>query len=201
MEIVYILTNEAMPGYIKIGRTAADLENRIRQLDTTGVPLPFECFYAAEVSDVNEVERRLHDAFLDTRVRSTREFFRIAPERVASALKLAEIRDVTPRYDIIETPEDQAVLNEARERRSVTTFSMLNIPVGAPLIFSKDRNLTALVGDNKKVLFEGESLSVSESALKILKRMGYTWPTVNGYALWEYEGESLSERRLRMEGE
>lgn len=39
-EIVYVLINEAMPGYVKIGLTSGSLEERIRSLDTTGVPLP-----------------------------------------------------------------------------------------------------------------------------------------------------------------
>ena len=42
MSIVYILTNEAMPGLIKIGLTNATVEQRMLSLDTTSVPLPFE---------------------------------------------------------------------------------------------------------------------------------------------------------------
>ena len=56
-EIVYILTNEAMPGLIKIGRTNGEVSERVRQLDTTPIPLPFECFYAAEVTDADRVEK------------------------------------------------------------------------------------------------------------------------------------------------
>ena len=50
--IVYILINDAMPGLVKIGLTGTSLEQRIRELDTTSVPLPFKCYYAAEVGDV-----------------------------------------------------------------------------------------------------------------------------------------------------
>jgi hypothetical protein len=57
--IVYILTNEAMPGLIKIGCTTDDLANRVRGLFTTGVPLAFEVFYACEVADIDRVERKL----------------------------------------------------------------------------------------------------------------------------------------------
>jgi len=46
--IVYVLINPAMPGLIKIGRTnQEDVKYRMSQLYTTGVPLPFECVYAA----------------------------------------------------------------------------------------------------------------------------------------------------------
>ena len=42
LEIVYVLTNPAMPGLVKIGRTAGeDAGARIAQLYTTGVPVPF----------------------------------------------------------------------------------------------------------------------------------------------------------------
>jgi hypothetical protein len=41
------------------------------------------------------VERQLHDAFGDNRINPRREFFRIDPERVVSALKLALIKEVT----------------------------------------------------------------------------------------------------------
>jgi len=67
MEIVYILINEAMPNYVKIGRTT-NLEQRIRSLDNTSTPLPFECFFACTVNDAAFVEKQLHDAFLDNRV-------------------------------------------------------------------------------------------------------------------------------------
>ena len=53
---VYVLTNQAMPGYAKIGLTRADDVNvRLKQLDTTSVPLPFECVYAAKVPDCRRV--------------------------------------------------------------------------------------------------------------------------------------------------
>lgn len=42
--IVYVLTNEAMPEYVKIGFTHGSVQERIRQLDRTGVPLPFEIY-------------------------------------------------------------------------------------------------------------------------------------------------------------
>lgn len=48
--IVYILTNAAMPGYIKIGLTQQnDVALRVKQLDNTSLPLPFECYYSARV--------------------------------------------------------------------------------------------------------------------------------------------------------
>lgn len=185
-----------MPGYVKIGRTT-DLEQRIRSLDTTSVPLPFECFYACTVSDAGFVERQLHDAFMDHRVRSSREFFEVSPDRVVSALKLAEIENVTPRRDYVETSEDQRALNEARNRRAVFNFKMANIPIGAELFYVNDENIKARVIDSKHIELDGQITSLSASAQKLL---GYPYQ-VQGTIYWTYEGETLDERRRRLEAE
>ena len=192
--IIYILINEAMPGYVKIGKTN-NLEQRIRSLDTTGVPLPFECFYACKVKDAAFVERQLLDAFLDHRVRSSREFFEIAPERAVAALKLAEIENITPKKDFVESKEDRQALNQARTRRAIFNFKLVDIPVGAELIFSRGENIKAKVIDNRLIEYNGEITSLSTSAQKIL---GYDYG-VAGTDYWMYEGETLDERRRRFE--
>ena len=46
---VYVLTNPAMPNMVKIGKTTRDVELRLADLYSTGVPLLFECEYAAKV--------------------------------------------------------------------------------------------------------------------------------------------------------
>lgn len=196
-EIIYILINEAMPGYVKIGRTT-NLEQRIRSLDTTSVPLPFECFYACTVKDSQFVERQLHDAFLDHRVRSSREFFMVSPERVLSALKLAELENVTPKKDFVESEEDQKALNEARSKRSMFNFAMVDIPVGAEIVFINDENIKARVialSGQRTIEFNGEATSPSAAAKQVL---GYG-SNVAGTIYWMYEGETLDERRRRME--
>jgi len=195
-EIIYILINEAMSGYVKIGRTT-NLEQRIRSLDTTNSPLPFECFYACTVKDANFAEKQLHDAFLDQRVRSNREFFEVSPERVASALRLAEIENVTPKQDYVESAEDQQALNQARTRRAVFNFKMANIPIGAELTYVNDENIKAKVVDKRLIELDGEITSPSASAQKLL---GYPYQ-VQGTIYWMYEGETLDERRRRLESE
>ncbi len=192
--IVYILINESMPGYVKIGKTN-DLEHRIRSLDTTGVPLPFECFYACRVKDATFVERQLLDAFMDHRVRSSREFFEIAPERAVAILKLVAIEDVTPKKDFIESQEDQQALNQARTRRTRFNFKMVDIPAGAELVFSRDENIKAKVVDNRSIEFNGNITNLSSAAQEAL---GADYG-VAGTDYWMYEGETLDERRRRLE--
>lgn len=198
-EIIYILTNEAMSGYVKIGRTSTSLEQRVRGLNSsTSIPLPFTVFYACIVKDAQFVERQLHDAFDDNRVNPRREFFRVAPERVVAALKLAEIENITPKRDYVEFPDDEKALNEARKIRSRFNFEMVGIPVGAELYFSRDENKKAKVIDThsmNSIEFNGETTSLSRSAQKIL---GYDYG-VAGTDYWSYEGETLDERRRKFE--
>ncbi len=48
--IVYLLTNPVMPGLVKIGMTTQeDIDKRMKELYTTGVPVPFECQFACKV--------------------------------------------------------------------------------------------------------------------------------------------------------
>lgn len=194
-EIIYILINDAMPGYVKIGRTTTNLEQRIRELSSsTSIPLPFTCFYACTVKNAQFVEHQLHDAFDNNRINPKREFFQIAPERVVSALKLAEIENITPKKDFVENKEDQQALNKARKIRDKFDFSVAKIPVGAELIFSRDENIKANVLDNHFIEYNGEKTSLSNSAQKIL---GYDYK-VAGTLYWMYEGETLDERRKRL---
>lgn len=197
--IIYILINEAMPGYVKIGRTSSNLEQRIRDLSaSTSIPFPFTCFYAYTVKDAQFVEHQLHDAFDNNRINPNREFFQIAPERVVSALKLAEIENITPKKDFVENREDQQALIKARKIREKFNFNMAKIPVGAELVFSRDENIKAKVIDptdsRHSIEFNGKKTSLSDSAREILE---YDYG-VAGTDYWMYDDETLDERRQRL---
>jgi rhodanese-related sulfurtransferase len=196
MSIVYILINEAMPGLIKIGRTSTSVQQRIAELNhPSGIPLPFTCYYAAKVSDSVLVEKKLHEAFGDVRLREKREFFRLSPNRAQAALELAAIEDVTPREEIIdEFPIDaeRGLIKESN--RKVPSFKQYGIPLGAVLNLTKDENISAVVDGDRTVLFKGESMSMSGAALKALRSLGYNWKSAHGAAYWEYEGETIWDR-------
>ncbi len=195
-DIIYVLVNQAMPGLIKIGRTSGEsVEARMRSLDTTSLPLPFECFYAAEVVDAARVEKAIHEAFEDHRVRRNREFFRLSPDKPKAVIKLLEINDVTLKGDVVSEPGDQEALNQARSRRSNFRFSMVGISPGATLQSVFDEEITCTVRDDRRVLFRGEEDSLSNSALTIAKENGYDWPSVAGPSYWKYEGKTLTELR------
>lgn len=193
MGIVYVLSNPAFDNYVKVGRTV-DLEQRLKQLDNTSVPLPFRCVFAIEVDDEVAVERLVHQAFADVRVRTTREFFEIDAQRVISALKLTNGKDVTPKEDIAEDEESIEALERTVAKRKSYSFSDAHVNVGDVLTYSKDDAVTATVVADKKVEFEGEIVSLSKAALTLLHREGYKWKQANGWAFWMKDGETLGER-------
>lgn len=197
MSYVYILTNEAMPGYIKIGLTENLVSERVVQLDNTSVALPFQCYYAARVDDNRRVERALHTAFGDFRVRPNREFFKMDPYKVKAILEVLAIEDVTPKNELVATAEDAQALRTVSIKTGRFRFSSAGIPIGAVLNFVKDLNLTATVEEDSWVVFEGEKHSLTTAALEALKKCGYNWSSVQGPEYWLYSGESVGSLRAR----
>ncbi len=132
-------------------------------------------------------------------MRSNREWLTIDPARIIAVLKLIPHTEITPD----EQATDQATKEdiETAVRRSASSFETLNIPEGAILTFTRDPSITCSAQQKNNVLLEGETLSVSAAALKVLHKLGRNWSTVNGYQLWQYEEETLSERRNRLEEE
>lgn len=198
-EIVYLLTNEAMPGLVKVGRTNGDLAVRIRQLFQTGVPLPFELFYACEVANGTFVEAQLHDAFGDHRVSRNREFFRVAPERILAALKLAALREIRLGDEVFETPEDKADVVAAK-RRSRFQLSMIGLKPGTVLQLAKEPTITCkTVDDRNQVEFNGEVTSLSDAAIQAYKTLGQEVQALSGPWEWTHEGRRLDEIRREIE--
>lgn len=77
---VYVLTNSAMPGIVKVGRTTRDVPTRVTELFQTGVPVPFDVVGSVYSPDCHVLEARAHAALGRHRVDAGREFFRCKPE-------------------------------------------------------------------------------------------------------------------------
>ena len=77
---VYVLTNEAMPGLVKIGRTSREVHERAREVSqSSGVPVPFTVQGFVASPDCVELERRVHTELNNCRVSVDREFFKVEP--------------------------------------------------------------------------------------------------------------------------
>ena len=190
-----------MPDIVKIGITD-NLERRIKELDNTSTPLPFECYYAVELEDepATKIEKNLHRGLDKQSVRKKREFFNISPENAKDLLKIAEDmggKEVTPTEIIVEENEDKVAIENAKKIKSSFNFDMINMSPGTILKFIKDTSITCEVMDEKKIIFRDQGMSLSKAAVIVLQEMGYTSQAVAGPLFWTYRGETLSEIRRK----
>ncbi len=192
--IVYVLTNEAMPGLVKIGRTTQDdPQVRMDQLynGATGVPVPFDCVLAMRVNDLKEVEKALHTAFGPQRINPGREFFEISPVQAAALLKVIGFEDVTPEVKEANKSIPEAELSASetlRKRRPNLNFVEMGIPVGSVLHASTGDGEIKVTGE-RKVSFQGQEMSITQATSSYLERAYAVAPA----PYWLYEGRSLSE--------
>lgn len=83
---VYVLSNPAMPGILKIGKSVRGGRHRAAELFSTGVPSHFNLEFEIFVNDPFCIERAAHDALTDRRVSVGREFFRCDPSEAIAAI-------------------------------------------------------------------------------------------------------------------
>ncbi len=88
---VYVLTNIAMPGLVKVG-CSWDAQTRAEQLSSaSGVPCDFSVFFEIESDDMFDVEATAHAILQPYRVNEKREFFYARPERAMRAVQVAAL--------------------------------------------------------------------------------------------------------------
>ena len=199
LQIVYVLTNPAMPGLLKIGSTTQEeVDTRMKQLYSTGVPVPFDCAFACRVPNAREVEKALHTAFRAMRINPTREFFKIEPECVIAILNLLHIEpedDITAQIERrIEAETTQADLKAAetlkQARRPRIDYLELGIPVGSVLHY-EDGTQQAIVHSSRLVEFAGQVSSLTSATRKI-RQLADDYP-LQPSPYWTYNGETLKD--------
>ncbi|TGE15535.1 GIY-YIG nuclease family protein [Hymenobacter elongatus] len=192
LSVVYVLTNPAMPGLVKIGRTSHnDAKTRIDQLYTTGVPVPFTLEFVCKVPNSEEVEKALHVAFSPYRVNAKREFFSIDANQAIAILKLLHVQDATLEIEnqpsILEQSEIDAGTQMKRKRPNLN-FDEMKIPIGTTLTCLTN-GASATIANSKKVSFNGEEMSLT-AATRLALGIDYS---VAPCPYWTFDGRSLSD--------
>lgn len=195
--IVYLLTNPVMPGLVKIGMTAQeDIEKRMKELYTTGVPVPFECQFACKVEkcDCAKIEKALHIAFSPQRVNANREFFRIQIDQAKAILELFHHEDITETVsDEIEndlTTEDKAATIKAHTHRPAMNFYEMGLQRGDILVWKDNPTISATISSDRKVSYEGEEVSISALSAKL---KGYSIKYISPGAHWLFKDKLLGD--------
>ena len=194
--IVYLLTNPVMPGLVKIGMTAQeDIDKRMKELYTTGVPVPFECQFACKVktSDCSKIEKALHTAFAPQRINANREFFRIQVEQAKAILDLFHHDDVTTDVsNEIEndlTADDKAASKKVQMHRPPLNFMEMGMEKGDILFWKADPEITCTVYTERTVLYNGNEVSLSPLT-RDLKGLSYY---VSPCPYWIFNDRPLTE--------
>ena len=181
--IVYLLTNPYMPGLVKIGMTKQeDLEKRMKELYTTGVPVAFECQFACRVNnkDCAKIEKALHTAFEPQRVNKNREFFRINVEQARAILELFHHTDVT---------ED--VTEEIRQpKRPPLNFYEMGLQKGDVLKWKDNPSITVTIISDRRVSYKGEEVSISALSAQL---KGYKVKHIQPTPHWVFNDRLLSD--------
>lgn len=92
---------------------------------------------------------------------------------------------------------DDLSVPRKRVRSPNTRFHNLVVPIGAELVFTKNSHITCTVlDDTNQVKYNGKAWTISSLANHLLS-MGAT--SVNGFEHFSYDGETLWNRRVRLE--
>ena len=105
---VYVLSNQQMPGLVKIGFTTKDVKVRVAELSSaTGVPAAFEIEYYCLTKNPEDVELQVHRHLSKHRL-PNREFFSTDVFSAISAIetylvnveaeKFSRVPALSPRY-------------------------------------------------------------------------------------------------------
>lgn len=117
---VYVMSNPAFPDLLKIGKSKKDpTEDRVSELNQTGVPQPFKVEYHAYVQDEDLIERLVHKNFKDQRPNKKREFF-----SVSCVVAINKVRDLAKDNSSIKyeevfyvSPEELLAQRQAEEEK------------------------------------------------------------------------------------
>jgi hypothetical protein len=175
---VYVLSNPAMPDLVKIGFTTQDDINvRLRELFSTGVPAPFSVEYACKLLDYRKVESALHRAFHPQRVHAKREFFNIEPDQAIAIMEIFEGMDITS--DVITKDEataevsDREAKRKLKKRRPNIDYYEVGLVKGDVITYipsiGEPEPITAVIFNNRKIEFQGEIMFLTAATQKIMQ--------------------------------
>jgi len=225
MGFVYILSNPSFDDdWIKIGQTSRDdVITRVSELNgSEATPFAFRIFATYEVENPQVVEGAIHKLIdeIDYSLRAreivngrnrVREFFHISADSAYKVFQqIAILRNDTESLKLFlpnseeQAEEEQAeALLSSRARVPNTTFEMIGIESGTELVFMYDEAYTCRTLDKKnKVLYNNKECSISAAAWEIgCEKFGWGSGAASGFEYFTFEGETLWNRRKRLESQ
>jgi hypothetical protein len=174
---LYCMSNESMPGILKVGMTERTPDARLREAnssDTWRPPTPYRIEFAKKVSNPYQKEKTLHVLLeqYTERINLRREFFRVSPEEVHTFFDLID-------GEMWEVPRQEQEEEEQEEEEEETTPRVK--PAGVKgcrdmaKCFTHGQRIRHTIGINKtwigtydsssnRIVYDGKSFSLYKFA-------------------------------------
>jgi len=115
---VYVISNKAMPGLIKVGYSSKDPELRAKELNNTGSPYSYIVEYDMLIDEPFQIEQRVHK--LLAAKRKGKEWFECSAEEAVDAIqKIADGSFISQTFKKADTERVDA-LRRQREEEGAT---------------------------------------------------------------------------------
>lgn len=182
---VYIMTNKAMPGLVKIGY-ARNVESRRRGFSNQScIPYEFEVYRTFPTTKY-AADKTVHTWFSpELRVNKSREFFNITPEYASSVIekKIAEAKHISSTFSYGEKGTTDRILRTKMGKSDLIPYN------GKTLVLEANKNVTCKVVGNR-VEFKGKLFSLSNLTIRLHggKNMSGPW------GWWLCDGKPLHGR-------
>ena len=197
--IIYVLTNPAMPGLVKIGHASkGDVKQQLKDLYTDGVPVPFKCEYAGEVQDADKLVKAFHNAFKDSRPNNKREFFSINADQVTGLLEFIAASDAVDVTREVQRDADAVDSTAQKQFKKVVrpslSFAQMGIKKGDVLRSTVNKSVQVVVTDVKrrtrrKINFNGEEVDYTGLTRDLTGKRG-----IRPDSYWTHNGVLVRER-------
>lgn len=186
---IYIFTNPALNGMVKIG-FASDVERRRKELSTTALPYDYEV-YATYETNGNLEDKKLHKLIdnlnPDLRVSKSREFFIMTPVEAYELLEAIAL--ISGTKDKLKRMVQSGNTSQQAVRRPPINFAKCGIPIGAVLVSTDDPTQSVTVVAERKVEYNNEITSLSAVAQQI---KGTKYPA-QGPMYFAYNGKLVAD--------
>jgi hypothetical protein len=117
---VYVITNNAMPGLVKVGFSRKDPNLRAKELNHTGAPHPYIVAYDAMVYEPRDIEQKVHSDL--SRVREGKEWFRCSLRDAIASIRSVVRSGVL--MEPIKNPDGVAAqLSPATKPKGIATYA------------------------------------------------------------------------------
>jgi len=138
---IYLFTNKAMPGLVKIGYTDRDPEIRVAE-QHSGLPYSHNIEYEVLVDDAHSLEQRIHRKLADKH--EAKEWFRSSVEEAIATIKnVVGDRSYVENFVRADLEKAEAIANQRRaERKAIESIQLAEKNIDKEFFTARDEVLS-----------------------------------------------------------